>query len=105
MSKYAALRDVMGSNESWNDRSVNGRILKWAADTVHADAKTRKALAAGVLARLQAAGITCVQKVVVRNAKTSNIYYVGKGNGTDGGDYLVSEYYCEDKIAVYIDEI
>lgn len=105
MSKYAALRDVMGGTEHWNDKGVNGRILKWTNDTVKADLKTRKALAAEILAELQEAGIKYVQKVVISNSKTSNVYYVGPGNGTDGGAYLISEFYTADKVAVYIDKI
>lgn len=104
-SKYDALRNVMGEAEAYNDKSGGGRILKWESNTIGATLAERKALAAIVLAKLQAAGITGVQKVQVRNAKTSSVHFVGKGRGTNGGDYLVSEYATNDKIAVYIDAI
>jgi len=105
MSKYAALRAVMGGIEQWNDKGTNGRILKWEASTVGADIKSRKAAAAEILEQLRAAGVSYVQKVMVSNSKTSNVYFVGAGKGTNGGSYWVSEYASTDKIAVYINAI
>lgn len=105
MSKYAELRAAMGGTEYWNDKGTNGRILKWYADTRGADKAQRKAAAEQILAKLHEVGLVYVQKVVVRNAETRGVYYVGKGNGTNGGDYLVREYADYDKIAVYIDAI
>lgn len=103
MSKYDALRAAMGSKELWNDKSKNGRILKWEADTISATLQERKAAAAKIFAQLEHLGF--VQKVVIRNAETSSVYYVGAGNGTNGGTHLVSTYATYDKIAVYINNI
>ena len=103
VSKYNALRVFMGSTEMWNDKSKNGRILKWNAKTIGATLAERKKHAEELFAQLSLLGY--VQKVEVRNAKTSNVYYVGAGNGTNGGAYMVSEYATNDKIAVYINNI
>lgn len=103
-SKYNGLRAFMDGNEKWNDKGKNGRILKWYADTTGATLEERKAVAAQIFEQLSLLG-SFVQKVVVRNAKTSTVHYVGAGKGTDGGDYLVSKYADYDKIAVYIDTI
>ena len=102
-SKYNALRVFMGSTEMWNDKSKNGRILKWNSSTMGATLKERKAQAAELFEGLRLLGY--VQKVEVRNAKSSSVHYVGVGNGTDGGAYLVNEYDVDDKITVYIDNI
>ena len=103
-SKYNGLRVFMGGGETWNDKGTNGRILKWYAKTSGATLAERKKHAAELFEQLSLLG-SYVQKVVVSNAKTSNVYYVGPGKGTDGGSYLVSEYADYDKIAVYIDNI
>ncbi len=98
MSKYAEVRAVMGSDELWNDRTKNGRVLKWYSNTVGATLAERKLQASQVLQRLIEAGVWYVQRVEVRNATVS------------GGRWFGDTYYSytdqdDDKICIHIDPI
>ena len=94
MSKYDAVRNVMGEQEVYNDSAKNGRILKWFSPTRGATLAQRKALAAEVLQKLIENEVWYVQKVEVRNATST--YWSMSGAIT---------YEDDDKICVYIDKI
>lgn len=88
MSKYDAIRAIMGGVEVFNDTSKTGRILKWYSDDSELPKKEREAQAKAIFEKLQ--HLPYVQKVQVRNAQTTR--------------YGVT-YYDYDKICVYIDRI
>lgn len=89
MSKYQDLRDLMGGQEDFNDTVVVGerRSLKWITSDC-LELKERKALAAEIMQKLKAGGLTYVEKVVVRVWNAS-----GRG----------SAFRDNDKICVYVD--
>jgi poly-D-alanine transfer protein DltD len=73
-------------------------VLKWYNDSEGLKKAERDELAAKIAAQLKAAGATYVQKVQVRNAKTSTNRWVG-------AQYKTFTFSDMDKICVYIDRL
>jgi phosphoserine aminotransferase len=94
MSKYAEIRALMGGQEDYNDKTKNGRVLKWYANTSGLPLAERKLQASQVLQKLIDAGVWYVQKVEVRNATGSAF--------RDGFSIVFQD---DDKVCVHIDPI